>query len=94
VGNGKLEVHFDPFPANLFPEDYWVLWVNENYQRSIVGTPDRNYLWILSKDPADILSDFTEPLQMIKAQGFEIKKLLENLKRLAPNSRPTLLVRE
>lgn len=94
VGNGKLEVHFDPFPANLFPEGYWVLWVNENYQRSIVGTPDRNYLWILSKDPADILSDFTEPLQMIKAQGFEIKKLLENLKRLAPNSRPTLLVRE
>jgi hypothetical protein len=49
-------------------------------------------LWILSKDPADILSDFTEPLQMIKAQGFEIEKLFENPKRLAPNSRPTLLV--
>ena len=92
VGDGKLEVRFHPFPANLFPSDYWILWIDEDYERAIVGTPDRKYLWILSKDPADILSDFTEPLQMIKAQGFEIEKLLENPKRLAPNSRPTLLV--
>lgn len=94
VGDGKLEVRFDPFPANLFPGDYWILWIDENYERAIVGTPDRKYLWILSKDPGDILSDFTEPLQMIKAQGFEVERLIENPKRLAPNSRPTLLVKE
>ena len=94
VGDGKLEVRFDPFPANLFPGDYWILWIDENYERAIVGTPDRKYLWILSKDPGDILSDFTEPLQMIKAQGFEVERLIENPKRLAPNSRPTLLVIE
>ena len=94
VGDGKLEARFDPFPANLFPGDYWILWIDENYERAIVGTPDRKYLWILSKDPGDILSDFTEPLQMIKAQGFEVERLIENPKRLAPNSRPTLLVKE
>ena len=94
VGDGKLEVRFDPFPANLFLGDYWILWIDENYERAIVGTPDRTYLWILSKDPGDILSDFTEPLQMIKAQGFEVERLIENPKRLAPNSRPTLLVKE
>ena len=94
VGDGKLEVRFDPFPANLFPGDFWILWIDENYERAIVGTPDRKYLWILSKDPGDILSDFTEPLQMIKAQGFEVERLIENPKRLAPNSRPTLLVIE
>jgi apolipoprotein D and lipocalin family protein len=60
VGDGKLEVRFDPFPANLFPGDYWILWIDENYERAIVGTPDRKYLWILSKDPGDILSDFAE----------------------------------
>jgi apolipoprotein D and lipocalin family protein len=94
VGDGKLEVRFDPFPANLFPGDYWILWIDENYERAIVGTPDRKYLWILSKDPGDILSDFAETLQMIKAQGFEVERLIENPKRLAPNSRPTLLVKE
>jgi hypothetical protein len=31
---------------------------------------------------------------MIKAQGFEVERLIENPKRLAPNSRPTLLVKE
>ena len=40
------------------------------------------------------LHEGLEILQMIKAQGFEIEKLLENPKRLAPNSRPTLLVRK
>ena len=93
VGDGKLEVRFDPFPANLFLGKYWILWVDEDYEKAIVGSPARDYLWLLSKDPGDILSDFTEPLQMIKALGFEVEKLFENPKRLAPNSSPTLLVK-
>lgn len=92
VGKGKLEVLFDPFPANLFTGNYWVLWINESYERAIVGTPDRKHLWLLSKDPKDMLRDFTEPLQMIQAQGFEIEKLFENPKRLAPNTRTRLFV--
>jgi apolipoprotein D and lipocalin family protein len=92
VGKGKLEVRFDPFPANLFTGNYWVLWINESYERAIVGTPDRKYLWLLSKDPKDMLTDFTEPLQMVQAQGFEIEKLFENPKRLAPNTRTRLFV--
>ena len=34
VGDGKLEVRFDPFPANLFPGDYWVLWIDEELRAS------------------------------------------------------------
>jgi hypothetical protein len=39
-----------------------------------------------------MLTDFTEPLQMVQAQGFEIEKLFENPKRLAPNTRTRLFV--
>ena len=92
VGDGKLEVRFDPFPANLFSGKYWILWIDESYNQAIVGAPDRKFLWLLLQDPGDMLPDFTEPLQMIKAQGFEIEKLFENPKRLAPSSSPTLLV--
>ena len=92
VGDGKLKVRFDPFPANLFSGDYWVLWVNESYTRAIVGSPDRKYLWLLSKDPKDLLPDFVEPLQMMKNQGFQTDQLFQNPKRLAPNSQPSLLV--
>lgn len=92
VGKGKLEVRFDPFPANLFAGDYWVLWINKSYTKAIVGSPDRKFLWLLSKDPGILTEDFTEPLQLMKAQGFEIEKLFENPKRLQPGSKPSLLV--
>ena len=92
VGDGKLKVRFDPFPANLFAGDYWVLWVNSSYTKAIVGSPNRNFLWLLSKDPGAIARDFTEPLEFIKAQGFEIEKIIENPQRLAPETSPSLLV--
>ena len=93
VGNGKLKVRFDPFPANLFAGDYWVLWINKPYTKAIVGSPDRKFLWLLSKDPGVIARDFTEPLELMKAQGFEVEKIFENPQRLPPETRPSLLVR-
>lgn len=84
ISDGKLKVRFNPFPANLFAGNYWVLWVNDNYTRAIVGSPNRKYLWLLAKDPKDKASDFTEPLQYIKTQGFDIENLYHNPKRLAP----------
>ena len=93
AGDGKLEIRFDPFPANLFPGDYWVLWINKSYTKAIVGSPDRKFLWLLSKDPGVIARDFTEPLELMKAQGFEVEKIFENPQRLPPETRPSLLVR-
>jgi len=84
VSDGKLKVRFDPFPANLFTGNYWVLWVNKSYTRAIVGSPNRKYLWLLAKDLKDQASDFTEPLQYIKTQGFNIENLYHNPKRLPP----------
>lgn len=92
VGEGKLKVRFDPFPVNLFPGDYWILWIDKPYTKAIVGSPNRKFLWLLSKDPTVLASDFTEPLELIKAQGFEIDKLIENPKRLPPDPQPPLLV--
>jgi len=92
VGDGKLEVRFNPFPANLFTGQYWVLWIDRAYSKAIVGSPDRKYLWLLARDPSVIVSDFTEPLQMIKAQGFQIENLIENPKRLPPEARIPMLV--
>ena len=92
VGDGKLEVRFKPFPANLFAGKYWVLWVNRSYTKAIVGSPSRKFLWLLSKNPDVVASDFIEPLQLVKAQGFDIESLIENPKRLQPETKiPTLV---
>ena len=42
----KLKVQFFwPFKG-----DYWIIDIDENYQHAIVSEPDRQYLWILSRD--------------------------------------------
>ena len=94
VSDGKLKVRFKPFPANLFAGDYWILWVNRPYTQAIVGTPSRKFLWLLSKDSTVTAADFTEPLQLMKAQGFQIEQLIENPKRLPPDPTPITLVND
>ena len=43
--NTKLKVSF----FRPFYGDYWVLMLDKNYDYVVVGTPSREYLWILSR---------------------------------------------
>lgn len=46
-GNAKLRVSFFwPFYG-----DYWVLALDPDYRHVLVGTPDRDYGWVLSRTP-------------------------------------------
>ena len=49
---GKLKVSFiSLFGYRLFPADYWVLELGENYNYAVVGDPSRSFGWILSRTP-------------------------------------------
>lgn len=50
-GNAKLRVTFF-WPFN---GDYWVIMLADDYRYSVVGDPERKYLWILARDT--VLSD-------------------------------------
>ena len=39
------------FGLSLFWGDYWIIGLDEDYSYAIVGTPDRKYGWILSRNP-------------------------------------------
>ena len=70
--NSKLKVSF----FRPFYGDYWVLILDENYEYVVVGTPNREYLWILARDkklPLKIQNDILEKLPSL---GFDISKLL------------------
>eukprot|EP00297_Palpitomonas_bilix_P017895 CAMPEP_0113882878 /NCGR_PEP_ID=MMETSP0780_2-20120614/9241_1 /TAXON_ID=652834 /ORGANISM="Palpitomonas bilix" /LENGTH=170 /DNA_ID=CAMNT_0000870025 /DNA_START=178 /DNA_END=690 /DNA_ORIENTATION=- /assembly_acc=CAM_ASM_000599 len=43
---GKLKVKFF-----LFPGDYYILELDEDYKYALIGGPSRRYLWILSRTP-------------------------------------------
>ncbi len=52
--NSKLEVRFAPAWLAWLPMvwgDYWIINLAPDYSYSVVGTPDRKYLWILSRKP-------------------------------------------
>lgn len=79
---GKLLVRFDRFPATLFIGDYWILDLNEEYTRALVGSPDQKFLWLLSKDPSDNRQDFTRQISKAKELGFDTENLIFNPKRI------------
>lgn len=67
-----LEVRFAPAWTSWLPMvwgDYWIIKLEGDYQHSLVGTPDRKYLWVLSRDEradqtvVDRLLDHAETLQ-------------------------------
>lgn len=71
--NARLKVSF----FGPFYGDYWIINLGPNYEYAVVGTPDRNYLWILSRTPQmdDALYDVL--LQRIAAQGFDTARIVK-----------------
>jgi len=76
----KLEVRFAPAWLGFLPfvwGDYWIIDLAEDYSTSLVGTPDRKYLWLLSRTPT--ISDARKKLLIDKAHslGFATEQLIQ-----------------
>lgn len=71
--NAKLRVQFFwPFRG-----DYWIIELDkENYQYAVVGTPSREYLWILSRTPVMDNQLYESLTANLKEKGFDVGKLL------------------
>lgn len=76
---GKLEVTFVPkwlrF-VNFVWGDYWILYTD--YKYSLVGSPNRKYLWILSRTEKTDKKEIEKLIDIAKEQKFDITKLKFN----------------
>jgi apolipoprotein D and lipocalin family protein len=78
---GRLEVRFAPGWLSPLPfvwADYWVIAIDDDYRWAIVGEPDREYLWFLSRDPEideRTLEDLKGRARML---GYELDELIVN----------------
>ncbi len=75
----KLKVRFAPAFLSFLPfvwGDYWVLALDEEYQWAAVGTPDRKYLWILSRTPALDPNVMDSILSKLEGMGFRTEDLV------------------
>lgn len=90
--NARLTVVFDNFFARLFSSsrdgNYWILGLDPEYRTAMVGTPDRRYLWILSRTPQldeTLYQQFVEQAQQL---GFPVSSLIRTCRPLAPEPLP------
>lgn len=76
----KLWVRFDNWFSRLFPDtvkgDYWVLYLDDDYQTALVGNPNREYLWLLSRSPQVSVQTRETLLAQAKARGYDTAELI------------------
>jgi len=74
----KLQVRFAPVWLSWLPSvwgDYWVIYLDSDYQLVAVSEPKRKYLWILSRKPSVNADAYAALLGRLKVQGFDLNRL-------------------
>lgn len=78
-GNARLRVRFEGLAA-LAPVaregNYWVIALDEEYRSAMVGTPDRRFLWFLSRAPSLDPDVFRALKARARCLGFDVDQLV------------------
>lgn len=63
---------------------YKIIYLDENYETTVVASPNRKFAWIMSRQPAMDDSKYDEMIELLDSAGYEIEKM-----RRIPHSWPT-----
>ena len=76
----KLWVRFDNWFSNLFPGltkgHYWILYLADDYSVALVGSPDREYLWLLSRERKVDAATRDSLLDEARKRGYDTRELI------------------
>ncbi|KAI6682432.1 hypothetical protein NL676_036313 [Syzygium grande] len=74
----KLKVKFSvppSFPIFAVTGDYWVLYIDVDYQYAVIGQPSRKYLWIISRKSHIDDKIYNQLVQKAVDEGYDVSKL-------------------
>ncbi|OMO90922.1 hypothetical protein COLO4_18771 [Corchorus olitorius] len=72
----KVKFYVPPFlPIIPVVGDYWVLYIDEDYQYALIGQPSRRYLWILSRMTHIDEEIYNQLVEKAKEEGYDVSKL-------------------
>ncbi len=77
-GGGKLKVSLWPECLRWLPmawADYWILHVDDDYSEALVGSPSRNFCWLLSRRRTLPRERMLALVEIARDQGFAVDKL-------------------
>lgn len=80
TSTARLEVRFAPAWLGFLPivwGDYWIIALADDYSWSLVGSPDREYLWILSRHPSMEREQVNALLARANRLGFDTSRIIQ-----------------
>ncbi|KAK1420947.1 hypothetical protein QVD17_22930 [Tagetes erecta] len=72
----KVKFYEPPFlPIIPVVGNYWVLYLDDDYQYVMIGEPDRRYLWILSRHNRMDDEIYNMLVKKAKEEGYDVRRL-------------------
>jgi len=78
--NARLQVRFAPKILSFLSSvwgDYWIIGLGPEYTWAVVGTPNRQYLWILSRTPQMSATSYDRAVEIARGNGFDVSRLVK-----------------
>ena len=77
----RIFVNFAPIPLPAGRGNYWIIYLDEDYQHALVGEPSGRFLWMLSRTPT-VTPEVREALNAAAiAAGYDLSMLKETEQR-------------
>ena len=58
-----------------FKAEYRIIFLSDDYSRTVIGRSKRDYVWIMAREPAIPDEEYDAILGFLQEQGYDIKKL-------------------
>ena len=58
-----------------FKAEYRIIFLDENYSKTVIGRTKRDYVWIMSREPVIPAEQYEIILEFLKEQGYDIGKI-------------------
>jgi apolipoprotein D and lipocalin family protein len=92
TSNSKLKVTFVKIINWVFTfgGDYWVIGLEKDYKWAVVGAPNADYAWILSRTQSLPKSEYVKANQILKDNGYDTCQILTSIQDTGLQSRTPL----
>lgn len=58
-----------------FKAEYRVMYIDKDYEYTIIGRSKRDYVWIMARQPSIPTQAYQDLIDIVEAEGYDIKKL-------------------
>lgn len=55
--------------------DYRIVYVSDDYSRTIIGREARDYVWIMARTPTITATEYQQLVDRVKREGYDVDKL-------------------